>query len=116
MNAPLPRADGSAARMADAVRRGEVRAIDLVEQCLSRITSSDARINAFTDVVAKRAGRRASELDSRIAADPRLAGSLPLAGVPFAVKNLFDVEGLVVALLDREWRSADEVLAAGVEA
>src|SRR5215213_2100227 len=45
------------------------------------------KVKASTDVVAARARKRASEID---------AGTHrgPLAGVPFAVKNLFDIKGL----------------------
>ncbi len=50
---------------------------------LDRIARHNGALGAFTDVLAERALARA-------AADP--AG--PLAGVPFAVKNLFDVAGL----------------------
>jgi aspartyl-tRNA(Asn)/glutamyl-tRNA(Gln) amidotransferase subunit A len=51
----------------------------------------DRKLNAFTDVVAERARARANTLD-----DARRAGQPagPLAGVPFAVKNLFDIKGL----------------------
>ena len=48
-------------------------------------------LNAFTDVTAERAVNRAKEVDAAIAAGKPVG---PLAGVPFAVKNLFDVKGL----------------------
>jgi AtzE family amidohydrolase len=79
-----------AAAMAAAVHAGSARATDLVEASLERIAATDTRVNAFTDVLAQRARRRAAELDGRGAA----LRELPLAGVPFAVKNLFDVQGL----------------------
>ena len=47
-------------------------------------------LNSFTDVTAERARAKAREVDATIAAGKN-PGSL--AGVPFAVKNLFDVEG-----------------------
>jgi aspartyl-tRNA(Asn)/glutamyl-tRNA(Gln) amidotransferase subunit A len=48
-------------------------------------------LNAFTDVTAERARKAAAAIDLR-----RAKGAPPgaLAGVPFAVKNLFDVKGL----------------------
>src|SRR5207342_2443384 len=49
------------------------------------------KLNAFTDVVAERARSKARALDRARSAGQRLG---PLAGVPFAVKNLFDVKGL----------------------
>ena len=48
-------------------------------------------LNCFTDVTADRARATARAVDAAIASGQK-AG--PLAGVPFAVKNLFDVEGL----------------------
>ncbi|MGR4868335.1 AtzE family amidohydrolase [Variovorax sp. LARHSF232] len=84
-----------AAAMADAVRRGEVSASALVQASLARIEATDGRVNAFTDRTGRRALQRAAALDAQLAggaAAPTRA--LPLLGVPFAVKNLFDIEGL----------------------
>jgi amidase/aspartyl-tRNA(Asn)/glutamyl-tRNA(Gln) amidotransferase subunit A len=84
-----------AGAMADAVRKREVSATELARASIERIAATDARINAFTAVTAERALRRAAEIDERIAAGGAgLPADLPLAGVPFAVKNLFDVAGL----------------------
>ena len=47
-------------------------------------------LNAFTTVTAERARAKAKAIDA--APDK---SKLPLAGVPFAVKNLFDIEGVV---------------------
>ncbi|MFC3694096.1 AtzE family amidohydrolase [Chenggangzhangella methanolivorans] len=54
---------------------------------LARIDALDGRVGAFTDVTAERALSAARALDAG-------ANSGALAGVAFAVKNLFDVEGL----------------------
>jgi 1-carboxybiuret hydrolase len=62
-------------------------AVAMVEQALARIEATDGRVNAFTAVLAERALARARAVDAQ-----GLAG--PLAGMPFAVKNLFDLEGL----------------------
>ena len=48
-------------------------------------------IYAFTDVTAERGRSRAKAIDAAIAAGQSVGA---LAGVPFAVKNLFDIEGL----------------------
>lgn len=77
--------------IAAAVARGEVGARDVVEDALAVIKSRDRALNAFTDVTAERARVRADALDSDRAAGKPVG---PLAGVPFAVKNLFDVAGL----------------------
>jgi 1-carboxybiuret hydrolase len=64
-----------------------VTALDRVRASLARIEATDGRVNAFTAVLAERALARAAEVDAG-----RVTG--PLAGVPFAVKNLFDAAGL----------------------
>jgi amidase/aspartyl-tRNA(Asn)/glutamyl-tRNA(Gln) amidotransferase subunit A len=78
-----------AAASAEAVRSGATTARATVQASLDRIAASDKRINAFTSVLAERALKRADAVD----ASPRRA-RMKLAGVPFAVKNLFDVAGL----------------------
>ncbi|GGK30392.1 AtzE family amidohydrolase [Salinarimonas ramus] len=80
----------SATSIAARVRSGETRARDVVEAALATIAATRS-LGAFTDVTAERARAKAAALDEAVAAgaDPGL-----LAGVPFAVKNLFDVEGL----------------------
>ena len=81
----------SAAEIASAVAARRTSARAVVEAALARIAAVDPRVNAFTDVTAERALARADGLDARISAGEDVG---PLAGVPFAVKNLFDVEGL----------------------
>ena len=75
----------------EAVRAGRLGARDAVEAALARIASLDPALNCFTAVLADTARRDAEAVDARVARgeDPGL-----LAGVPFAVKNLFDVAGL----------------------
>ncbi|MGE4250423.1 MAG: AtzE family amidohydrolase [Parvibaculaceae bacterium] len=51
-----------------------------------------AALNAVTTVLAERARRRAALLDRQLG---RGEAAGPLHGMPFAAKNLFDVEGLV---------------------
>ncbi|MEN9313689.1 MAG: hypothetical protein RIS35_82 [Pseudomonadota bacterium] len=82
--------NAGAHEIAAAVGDGRARAVRVVEDCLARIERSDAVVNAFTARTASRALTRAAEVDARVSAGERL----PLAGVPFAVKNLFDIEGL----------------------
>ena len=81
---------GDAAGMAAAVRAGAVSATALAEASLARIAATDGRVNAFTGLVRERALARAAALD---AGGAEMA-TLPLLGVPFAVKNLFDIAGL----------------------
>ena len=74
-----------------AVHAGELRAADALEHCIARIDATDRRVNAFTDLTVERARREAEAIDLRRARGEPLP---PLAGLPYAVKNLFDIEGL----------------------
>ena len=86
---------GSVGAIAAAVRSRTVSASELVEASLAHIAATDDIVNAFTDRAEERARQRAAELDRQLAARDAAAAGLPLLGVPFAVKNLFDVAGLV---------------------
>ena len=79
----------TAVAMAAAVRAGTLDARSAVQASLDTIAATDGRINAFTAVLQERALKRAALVD----ASPRRA-RMRLAGVPFAVKNLFDVAGI----------------------
>jgi aspartyl-tRNA(Asn)/glutamyl-tRNA(Gln) amidotransferase subunit A len=81
----------SVVEIAGEVRAGRVTARAVTEATLSRIQRLDGGINAFTAVTTERALAAAEAVDADLAAG-RPVG--PLAGVPFAVKNLFDLEGL----------------------
>jgi AtzE family amidohydrolase len=84
-------AEASALAIARAVERGEITAVAVIEAALARIAKFNPALDAFTDVTADRARKAAVALDAaRAAGKP----SGPLAGVPFAVKNLFDVKGI----------------------
>src|SRR5580658_9047937 len=81
----------SALDIAQAVKDKKFAALDAIEAALARIAKHDSVLNSFTDITAERARAKARAVDAAIAAGKN-AG--PLAGVPFAVKNLFDVQGL----------------------
>src|SRR6266403_754206 len=81
----------SASDIAQAVAGRSISALAVTEAALARIARHNPVLNAFTDVTADRARAKARAIDAAIAAGKN-AG--PLAGVPFAVKNLFDVQGL----------------------
>jgi len=86
MSDPLSKA-ATATEIARANAGGKVKAAAVIDATLKRIAASEPTINAFTDVVAERAIKRAAEIDAG-----KHRG--PLMGVPFAVKNLFDIAGL----------------------
>jgi len=76
-----------ASEIAAAVGEGRMSAAAAVGAALARIAQLNSKLNAFTDLLAERALKRAHGIDLAHAKGP-------LAGVPFAVKNLFDVAGL----------------------
>jgi len=80
--------------MARAVREGGRSATQQVEDSLARIAATDRQVNAFTDITEARALRRAGKLDAALKRNDDAVSTLPLLGVPFAVKNLYDVQGL----------------------
>jgi aspartyl-tRNA(Asn)/glutamyl-tRNA(Gln) amidotransferase subunit A len=77
-------------RIAQDMKAGRITARSVVSDALQRISVGDPSLNAFTAVFAAQALADADAVDAALAAG-RLVG--PLAGVPFAVKNLFDVAG-----------------------
>jgi len=83
--------DAPAVEVAAAIRSGRLRAAEHLQAVLARIAERDPRINAFVDRTEARARDEAARIDALVAEDKDPG---PLAGVPYAVKNLFDVEGL----------------------
>jgi hypothetical protein len=80
-----------ASEIAAAVREGRASASDVVTAALVRIGQRNPALNAFTAVLGERAVAKAAAIDK---APANARAALPLAGVPFAVKNLFDIAGL----------------------
>jgi len=91
MDHPWDHPWASAAEIARAVTAGETTALAVTEAALNRIEARNPVLNAFTAVTRERALAKARALD---AARSQGAALGPLAGVTFAVKNLFDVVGL----------------------
>jgi aspartyl-tRNA(Asn)/glutamyl-tRNA(Gln) amidotransferase subunit A len=81
----------TAAAIARAVASGQSSAMRVVETTLARIRERDPLLNSFTAVTEQRALLRAQAIDATRARGEPLG---PLAGVPFAVKNLIDIAGL----------------------
>src|ERR1700742_1592409 len=108
----------SATAIAAAIAARRTTAAATVAACLDRITRLDPKLNAFTSVMADRARMKAAKLDAQIAAGAQPG---PLAGVPFAVKNLIDVAGLPTVAgskinRDHSPAAADAPLVARLEA
>ena len=81
----------TATQIAAAVARREVSARDVLASALDRIATTNPRLNAFSALLTERALARATRLDEAIARGEAVG---PLAGVPFAAKNLYDIEGI----------------------
>ena len=93
--------ESSAVEIAAAVAGGEVSALEVARAALDRIDRVDGKLNCFTEITRERALAEAAAVDARRAllmknasAGMAVAALPPLAGVPYAVKNLFDVQGL----------------------
>jgi AtzE family amidohydrolase len=81
-----------AATLAAQVAKGKVSARELLQKTIAQTEATDARVNAFTDKTSSRAFAEADAVDACRAKGQPLG---PLAGVPYAVKNLFDIEGMI---------------------
>ncbi|KAM3097474.1 AtzE family amidohydrolase [Phormidesmis sp. 146-35] len=80
-----------ATQISELVRSRQVSAKTIVSEALARIANLDKLYNCFTKVLAESALQEAERVDEAIAdgKDPGI-----LAGVPFAVKDLFDIAGV----------------------
>ena len=84
--------DASALGIAAGVRSGAFSALEVTRAALQRVAARNPVINAFTAVTSERALAEAAAIDERRARKVSLPA---LAGVPYAVKNLYDIEGEV---------------------
>lgn len=82
----------TAFKIAQQVRQQATSAHSIIQASLEKISQQDARLNCFTTVLADSALATAITVDRKIAKGEAVG---PLAGVPFAVKNLFDIAGTV---------------------
>ena len=100
---PAAAGTATAAEIAAAVRRGEITAVAVLDAHLARIDALNPSLNAFTTVTRARARGEAAAVDAAVAAgtDPG-----PLAGVPYAVKNLFDIAGVTTVAGSKIHRAA----------
>ncbi len=81
----------NAVSIAAAVRTGAVSAVEVTQAALAKIAAQNPQLNCFTAITAETALIDAAKIDREIT-----QGKNPgmLAGVPFAVKNLYDIAGL----------------------
>lgn len=80
-----------ATELAAQIRSGRISAESVIEETLKDIHNRNQELNCFTAITTERALAQAKHIDNKVSLghDPGL-----LAGVPFAVKNLFDIAGI----------------------
>ena len=76
-------------QLAGRIRKGEMTSTELIEFLLDRIESLDEKLNAFQLLCRERAMKQARSAD-RALQDGKDLGILH--GIPYAAKDLFDVE------------------------
>jgi amidase len=84
----------SATEIARAIQSKEVSSAEVVAAYLARIEEVNPRLNAFVQVTADAARKRASEADAALARGDVWG---PLHGVPVTIKDAFETEGIVSA-------------------
>ena len=86
-----PGSPSTAAAIADDVRAGRRRAVDVLADHLGRVEAGETDVHAFNLVLADAARATAESVDAAIAAgrDPG-----PLAGVPIALKDNMCTRGI----------------------
>ncbi len=80
----------TASELASALREGATTSTDIVARALDRAATHNGRLHAFVEIFADAALAAAAAADDR-----RSRGAVlgPLDGIPFAAKDLLDVEG-----------------------
>ncbi len=73
----------SAVELVEKLRSGEIKAVEVVEECLSRVEELNPKINAFV-TLNERAKEEAKSVDPET----------PLAGLPVAIKDNVETKGL----------------------
>jgi 1-carboxybiuret hydrolase len=81
----------TATEVSAAIHAGSATAVGMTTVAIERINRFGDDLGAVTECLADRALRRAAAVDAELAAgrDPG-----PLTGVPFGVKDMYDVEGV----------------------
>lgn len=83
--------DETAIQIAESVRSGERKAVEVLDECLAAVAVGNDRLNAFVHLDEGLARTAAEAVDAVVARgdDPG-----PFAGVPFGVKDLDDCAGM----------------------
>ena len=81
-----------ATRLSDLLHRGDLSPVELTDHTLDRIAELDEHLHAFVTVTRERAMTEATKAERELASGESRG---PLHGIPYAVKDLFDVAGEV---------------------
>ena len=73
-----------------AIQQSEISALEVAKHTLQAVEQHNPALNAWTEVTGPRMLKEASAIDAQRQRGETLP---PLAGIPYAVKNLFDVAG-----------------------
>ena len=87
MSSPVP----SLAEASAGIAAGTLSPVALTEAALARIAAVDPKLNAFITITADRARRAAAAAEAEIKAGKKRG---PLHGVPYALKDIYDVAGV----------------------
>lgn len=82
--------DVSIQTLQQAIQQGEISALEVAKQTLQVVEQHNPALNAWTEMTGPRMLKEASAIDAQRQRGETLP---PLAGIPYAVKNLFDVAG-----------------------
>jgi aspartyl-tRNA(Asn)/glutamyl-tRNA(Gln) amidotransferase subunit A len=88
--------------IAGRIAAGRLSPVDLVEDCLARITQLEPKLQAFVDVHAADA-RLAAEAAEKAIRSGHAIG--PLHGIPIALKDLVEIEGRIATGGSAVWRN-----------
>ncbi|MDY6789794.1 MAG: amidase family protein [Thermodesulfobacteriota bacterium] len=92
----------SAVELTDAIRRGEITSLDLLNRYLDSIERNNGSINAVVALDVDAARARAAEADQALARG-QIWG--PLHGLPMTVKDVFEVAGMPATSGDLKLKS-----------
>jgi aspartyl-tRNA(Asn)/glutamyl-tRNA(Gln) amidotransferase subunit A len=79
------------AQAGQALRAGEIGAVELAQRCLDRIAAEEDHLHAFVTITAERALEDATRADAELHAGQDRG---PLHGIPFALKDLIQTRGI----------------------
>jgi aspartyl-tRNA(Asn)/glutamyl-tRNA(Gln) amidotransferase subunit A len=87
----MPLHDLTLAQAAEKLRKKEISSLELTRACLQRTAETEPKLDAFLTVTAEHAEAAAKKIDERRSRGEDLSF---LAGVPFALKDIFLTQGI----------------------